>query len=105
MKHVIYGGEPLVTGSDVADALLAYSEVVVRNGTSVSVTIPILSSNGVIERRSILLGPATQLETQDIDGSNADELTRFPVPHFPAVGGKGIPADLDPLPELPEHLR
>jgi hypothetical protein len=105
MKHVIYGGEPLVTGSAVADALLEYSMVVVRNGTSVPVTIPILSANGSIEQRSILLGPATQLETQDVDGSNDEEEARFPVPRFPAVGGKGIPADLDPLPELPEHLR
>lgn len=98
------GQDTLVTGSAVADALLEYAQIVIRNGTSSTVTIPILATNGVVEHRSILIGPATQIETQDADGVTDDELNRFPVPAFTPIGGKGAPADIEPLPGMPEGL-
>lgn len=104
MKEVILATDTLITGSAVADALLDYAEVVIRNATSVSVTIPILAGNGTTEQRTILLGPATQIETRDVDGVTENELDRFPVPAFTPVGGRGAPANLEPLPGLPDHL-
>lgn len=104
MKEVILATDTLTTGSAVADALLDYTQVVIRNATSVTVTIPILAANGVIEDRTILLGPATQIETRDVDGVTDDELSRFPVPSFTPVGGRGAPAHLEPLPGMPDHL-
>lgn len=104
MKQLRIGQDTLVTGSAVADALLEYAQIVIRNGTSATVTIPILATNGMVDQRSILIGPATQLETQDVDGVTDDELNRFPVPKFTPIGGKGAPADLEPLPGMPEGL-
>lgn len=104
MKEISIGQDCLVTGSAVADALLAYAQIVVRNGTSSTVSIPVLAPNGVVEERSILIGPATQLVVQDVDGVTDDELARFPVPAFYPIGGKGAPADLAPLPGLPDGL-
>lgn len=95
-----------MTGDAVAIALLNYAQYVIRAGTSVSVDVPVLEQNGVIASRTILLGPATQLESRYADGDvGDDETNRFPVPRFPPVGGKGMPAELEPLPEyLPGEL-
>ena len=104
MKQLSIGHDTLVTGSAVADALLGYAQIVIRNGTSSTVTIPTLAANGIIEERSILIGPATQIETKDVDGVTDDEESRFPVPAFTPIGGKGAPADIEPLPGMPEGL-
>lgn len=101
MKHVIYSGEHLVTGNAVADALMEYATVVVRNQTSATVVIPTLAMNGSVVDRAILIGPATQIETSDINGTDPDEEERYPVPQFPPIGGKGAPAPADAFPTLP----
>ncbi|HXD61075.1 MAG TPA: hypothetical protein VN619_04015 [Lacisediminihabitans sp.] len=103
MRRVTYAGEALMTGSAVAEALLDYAQYVIRAETSVSVSVPVLEQNGVVVDRTILLGPATQLESRYADGIVGDEeARRFPVPAFPPVGGKGMPADIEPLPEYPQ---
>ena len=53
--------------------------------------------------RTLLLGPATQLESQYADGviDEEEEELRFPVPEFTPVGGKGTPRDIEPLPTFP----
>ncbi|WP_349897209.1 hypothetical protein [Parafrigoribacterium soli] len=102
MRRVTYAGEVLLTGSAVADALLNYAQYVIRAGTSVSIEIPVLEKDGKIVSRTILLGPATQLHSGYADGvSSEEERQRFPIPTFVPVGGKGMPSDIQPLPEYP----
>ena len=92
-----------MTGTGVAEALLNYAQYVIRADTSVTVTIPVLERNGRVFPRTLLLGPATQLESQYADGviDEEEEELRFPVPEFTPVGGKGTPRDIEPLPTFP----
>ncbi|WP_349902773.1 hypothetical protein [Parafrigoribacterium humi] len=102
MRRLTYAGEVLTTGSAVAEALLNYAQYVIRAETSVSLEIPVLEENGVVAQRTILIGPATQLDSRLVDGIVGDEeAERFPVPSFPPVGGKGVPSDIEPIPEYP----
>lgn len=83
----MYAGEPLVTGSDVADALLEYARQVVERAVSVVVQIPVLEENGETKSHSLLLGPGSQLDVADVDGHALEpEAESFPVPVFPPLG-------------------
>jgi hypothetical protein len=102
MKHVNYGSETLITGSQAADALLEYAVHVVRLHTSARVDLEVLEENGTVRTHSLLLGPMDQLDIFDVDGgqSSEDEVRRFPVPSFPPLGGKAIPIRPDEVDEL-----
>jgi hypothetical protein len=98
MKQVNYDGHSLVTGSAVADALVAYAANVARMDTSTTVEIPVLEDGGQVGTHTLLLNTATSLEVRPADdsapGEDADadaEAERFPVPKFTPVGGKAIP--------------
>jgi len=107
MKRIAYAGQAYSTGTEVAEALTEFATVVSRVGTSVAVEIPVQEDNGTVGYRTFLLNSTTQFVLDDIDGvrSEADELDRFPVPEFPAIGGKAEPAvgeKLDSFPSMDE---
>lgn len=92
MKRISFGFETLITGNEVADALVQYAAEVVRHGASEPVELPVLEGNGEVTMHTILLGPATQLAVADIDGAHADN-PDFVVPTFPPlhpVGAKPV---------------
>ena len=87
MKRINFAGTSLMTGNAVADALLNFAT---HLDSSVTVDIPVLESNGVVEPHTLLLGPATQLSVVDADGVQPNEAELFPVPEFPPVGGIAV---------------
>ena len=103
MKRIAYAGQAYSTGTAVAEALTEYATVVSRIGTSVAVDIPVQEDNGTVGMRTFLLNSTTQFVLDDIDGvrSEEDELARFPVPEFPAIGGRAEPAVGDKLDSFP----
>lgn len=104
MKRITYSGLAFATGTEVASALTEYVTVVGRIGTAVAVEIPTQEENGTIGSRVLMLNSTTQLTIDDIDGvsSEEDELNRFPVPEFPAIGGKAVASKADSLDSFPE---
>jgi len=108
MKRIAYAGQAYSTGTGVAEALTQYATVVSRIGTSVAVDIPVQEDNGTVGIRTFLLNSTTQFVLDDIDGvsSEEDELARFPIPEFPAIGGKAEPAigeKLDSFPVIDDY--
>jgi hypothetical protein len=99
MKQITYNGEPLVTGTQVSDALVHYVTHVAATATAVAIDIPVLESNGTVQKHTLILSVATQLKVVDVDGSTADEDgDQFPVPEFPPIGGHGTavaPAEIE----------
>jgi hypothetical protein len=99
MKQITYNGEPLVTGTQVSDALVHYVTHVAATATAVAIDIPVLESNGTVQKHTLILSVATQLKVVDVDGSTADEDgDQFPVPEFPPIGGQGTavaPAEIE----------
>jgi hypothetical protein len=91
MKQITYNGEPLVTGTQVSDALVHYVTHVSATASAVAIEVPVLESNGTVQTHTLLLSVATQLKVVDVDGSTAEEEgERFPVPEFPPIGGHGF---------------
>ena len=61
MKRIFHPGGSVVTGSDLADAVLVYAEALsVRSQVDV-VDIPIISDDGSQGRAQFLIGSASQL--------------------------------------------
>jgi len=104
MKRITYSGVAFATGTEVARALLEYATVVSRIKTTVAVDLPVQEENGTIGSRTLLLNDTTQFTVDDIDGvtSEDDELTKFPVPHFPAIGGKAVAEKADDIESFPK---
>ena len=91
MKRITYNGEPMVTGTAVAQALVHYVTHVAAVASAVAVEVPVLEPNGAVQAHTLVLSGATQLAVIDVDGlSEEEEETRFPVPEFPPVGGQAF---------------
>ena len=103
MKRITYAGLAFATGTAVATALTEYATTVGRVGVSVAVDVPTQDENGTVGSRTLILNPTTQFTVDDIDGvsSEEDELARFPVPDFPAIGGKAVAQKVDSEEEFP----
>lgn len=67
MERIHYATGSILTGSDIARALVDYAEALARVSKSASVDIPTLHADGTIGRAKFLVGPASQLvsETED----------------------------------------
>lgn len=91
MKQITYNGEPLVTGTDVADALVHYVTHVAGMSAAVAIDLPVLEADGTVQPHTLILSAATELGIRDVDAlAGQDEGTRFPVPDFPPIGGQAF---------------
>jgi hypothetical protein len=61
MKLIHYAGETLLTGDDIADAVLRYASALASRDESATVAIPVRLSSGAIADANLLVGPASQL--------------------------------------------
>lgn len=94
MKQVTFAGGSIITGSDIADALLRLVGDLPLTGSSVSVDIPVLESNGKTTTHTLLLAPGVVLDVADVDGiDDEEERERFPVPALPPRGMVAQPED------------
>jgi hypothetical protein len=67
MERIHYAGDELVTGSEIAEALMEYAAVLAQQGTAASIDIPVVHPDGTVGTASLLLGPASQLVREPIE--------------------------------------
>jgi len=94
MKRIYYPGGSVVTGSDLADAVLQYAEALCNRRQVDVVDIPVMGEDGRLLRAQFLIGSASQLVSV-----TAETLTRELVEpettdflHRKAQSGAMIPA-------------
>jgi len=63
----------LLTGSDIADAIVDYAAALAAGRSAASVDIPVRTADGGVGRAHLLVGPASQLVTEPVE-SEFDEL-------------------------------
>lgn len=73
MKLIRYAGAELVTGNDIARAVLEHSAALAEDDTAETLEIPVLAPDGSRRSASLLVGPASQIVAEDVD-SEFDEL-------------------------------
>jgi hypothetical protein len=73
MERIHYAGGVLLTGSEIADAIVDYAAALAARRTAASVDIPVRTADGRTARAHLLIGPASQLVTEPID-SELEEL-------------------------------
>ena len=72
MDRIHYAGDSILTGTDIARALLAYAQALAVAGTSATVDIPVVNErDGSIGRSELLIGPASQLTGERLSGPSA----------------------------------
>lgn len=74
MERIHYAGDSLLTGTEIARALLEYANVLARAEQSATVDIPVRLSDGTIGRANFLIGPASQL-VSETESSSFDEVS------------------------------
>lgn len=67
MKVINYAGTELVTGDDIAAAVMEYSAALAQESTAVAVEIPVLKDDGTRVMASILIGPASQIVAEHVE--------------------------------------
>ena len=69
MDQIKYAGNALVTGSEIAHAVLAYAQALASTGESATITIPVLHDDGSVVTAELLIGPASQLIAEPYESS------------------------------------
>lgn len=75
MQRIYYAGERFLTGTEIANALISYAAALAQQGTAGAVEIPVRHEHdgrtGVVH---FLLGPASQLVTEEVEAVDDDEV-------------------------------
>ena len=75
MQQITYAGDHFVTGTEIAKALVSYAAALGQQGRAATVEIPVRHDGGGQPRVvSFLVGPASQLVTEEVDADGADEI-------------------------------
>ncbi|WP_349897702.1 hypothetical protein [Parafrigoribacterium soli] len=74
MDRIHYAGDSILTGTEIARALLSYAEALAKSGTSATVDIPVRLDDGTLSRSHILIGPASQLVADTEPDDDGDEI-------------------------------
>lgn len=72
MDRIHYAGDSILTGSEIARAVLDYAEALAQAGTAATVTIPTIDAAGQRGQSTILVGPASQLITDSVPSEFED---------------------------------
>jgi hypothetical protein len=73
VKRVTYAGDSFATGDAIADAMLDYATVLARANVADHVVVPGLARDGSTTRFDVVIGPASQLIAEHVEGLG-DEL-------------------------------
>ena len=79
MKSIHYANDTLLTGDDIADALVDLAAELAQRESSVSVEVPVQFGVDDIRNVNFLLGPASQIVAVPAPDSGYDELIRVDV--------------------------
>jgi hypothetical protein len=107
MDRIHYAGDSILTGTDIARALLDYAQALAQVGASATVDIPTIDAHGAPGRSEVLVGPSSQLlsnseasEYDDVvDADLVADMTQKAehLRHFgpSSTGGEVRPGELD----------
>jgi hypothetical protein len=114
MKRILYSGGTIVTGDQVADAILEYASELARHEFSDTIDVPTITDAGLAGHTQLLLGPASQFVVEEYETGSDDpideglvETIREKTAHLqapkpiPSEGTSGYP-DLDEPTEVPD---
>jgi hypothetical protein len=73
MDRIHYAGNSVLTGTAIAQALLEYAKALGMRNEAATVEIPVRHPDGRVGRAEFLIGPASQLVTED-EPSDLEEL-------------------------------
>lgn len=101
MDRIHYAGGELLTGTNIARALIAYAEALAQRESAASIDIPVRHDDGTVGRAKILIGPASQLLTESetfsgeelVDEALVAELDRLTASLSTMRPVTGIPSD------------
>jgi len=65
MKYIVYGENRVMTGDEIAGAVLAYAAALGQNGSTDIVDVPTADDAGFASTTEVLLGPASQIMVED----------------------------------------
>jgi hypothetical protein len=82
---IVYAGEELTTGDEIAQALLKYSEALAEQGTASTVEIPTLTEDGTRSTATVLVGPASQIVARPVESSYEELRDPQVVEHLTAM--------------------
>jgi hypothetical protein len=67
VKNIRYNGTVILTGDDVADAVIEYAEALSSGGRSDTIEVPAIAPDGTMTTTKILIGPTSELVIEDAD--------------------------------------
>jgi hypothetical protein len=73
MERIHYSGDDLLTGDDIALAVVHFAEALAKSDTSASIAIPTRRVDGSVGQAHLLLGPASELASEN-EESEFDEI-------------------------------
>jgi hypothetical protein len=101
MERIYYAGDHFLTGTEIAEALVAYAAALATRTTAGTVDIPVRhEDNGTFSRVRFLVGPASQLVTERVDPIGYEEI------EDPALVERlqALTAELAPMHPVPNHV-
>jgi hypothetical protein len=97
MHRVQYAGGSVLTGDDIATALLEYAAALARNASSATVEIPVREADGERGVAQVLIGPASQFVSTHEPGNAAEIEDAALVESFSLATRRLAPASGSPL--------
>ena len=78
MKTIHYDSSAILTGDDVADAVIEYAAALSGGDRADTVEVPAVAEDGTMTTTKILIGPASELVVEDADDDELEtEHTEF----------------------------
>lgn len=75
MRAIHYAGEDILTGTDIADAVLSYAQALAETDGSATVEIPVIGTGGQVVASTFLLGPSSQLIAVELPDYEGEEIS------------------------------
>ena len=104
---IMYAGEELMTGDDIADALLTLSVALAERGAASTVEIPTVRDDGTRSTVKVLVGPASQIVAIPVESAFEELRDVHVVAHLSAMTAELRPGRNYPSPtssETPDWL-
>lgn len=75
MRRIYYAGDHFLTGTAIAEALVAYAAALARHDAAEAVEVPVRRElDGGVGVVSFLVGPASQIVTEEVQALGYEEL-------------------------------
>jgi len=72
MQQISYSGDTFVTSDLIAEKVLEYAATLGHAGSDDTIEIPAVDESGKVWKIQLLIGPASQLITRQIEGAEQD---------------------------------